>query len=99
VSDDPKVFEIICPHCHAALWVDPVTKKVLRAEKGGGKPKSSLDELLEKENKRRSEFEQKFEATAELEKQKKQRAKERFEKALADKEYLEDDETKDKDKS
>ncbi len=96
MSDDPKVFEIICPHCHTALWVDPVTKKVLRAEKGGGKAKSSLDDLLEKENKRRSEFEQKFEATAELEKQKKEKAKEKFEKALANKEYLEDDQDKDK---
>jgi hypothetical protein len=91
MSDESKVFEIACPHCHTRLWVDISTKNVIRAEKGGAKPKSSLDELLEKEHKRRSEFEQKFEATAALEKQKKEKAKEKFEKALADKEYLEDD--------
>ena len=94
MSDDPKVFDIACPHCRTVLWVDIVTKKVIRAEKGGAKAKSSLDELLEKEHKRRSEFEQKFEATAELEKQKKEKAKEKFEKALANKEYLEDDKEK-----
>jgi len=85
MTSDPKVFEIACPHCHTTIWVDAATRSVIRSEKGAAKPKSSLDDLLEKEHVRRQGFEQKFEATAELEKQKKQKAKEQFEKALADK--------------
>jgi len=71
--------------------VDPASRSVIRSEKGAAKPKSSLDELLEKEHVRRQGFEQKFEATAELEKQKKQKAKEQFEKALANKDLEEKD--------
>jgi len=91
MSADPKVFEIACPHCHTTIWVDPASRSVIRSEKGAAKPKSSLDELLEKEHVRRQGFEQKFEATAELEKQKKQKAKEQFEKALANKDIEEKD--------
>jgi hypothetical protein len=53
-------------------------------EKRGGKKKESLDELLLKEKKRTEEFERKFEATAELEKKKLEKAKEKFKKALSD---------------
>jgi hypothetical protein len=88
MSNDPNVFEIACPHCHTTIWVDSASRSVIRAEKGAAKPKSSLDELLEKEHVRRQGFDQKFEATAELEKQKKQKAKEKFEKALSDKDLL-----------
>ena len=91
MSNEPNVFEIVCPHCHTTIWVDSATKSVIRSEKGAAKPKSSLDELLEKEHVRRQGFDQKFEATAELEKQKKLKAREKFEKALADKEFLKSD--------
>jgi len=92
MSNAPNVFEIVCPHCHTTIWVDSATKSVIRSEKGAAKPKSSLDELLEKEHVRRQGFDQKFEATAELEKQKKLKAREKFEKGMADKDLLKKDE-------
>jgi hypothetical protein len=92
MSNDSSVFEIVCPHCHTTIWVDSATRSVIRSEKGAAKPKSSLDELLEKEHVRRQGFGQKFEATAELEKQKRQKAKEKYEKAMSDKDLLKKDE-------
>ena len=79
-----KVFQIVCPCCESLLWVDAVTREVIQTEKRGGKKKESLDELLLKEKKRTEEFERKFEATAELEKKKLEKAKEKFKKALSD---------------
>lgn len=76
------VFEIVCPCCHSILWVDGITRDIVKTEKQAAKKKGSLDELLEKEKKRKEEFDRKFEATAELERQKKAKAKEAFEKAL-----------------
>ncbi len=76
------MFQIICPCCQSILWTDPVTQEVIQFEKRGGKKKESLDELLEKEKKRRGEFERKFEATAELRKKRKKKAEEGFKKAL-----------------
>ncbi len=93
MSEDKKtgVFEVVCPCCQSVLWVDAVSRQVVKTEKHAAKKKGTLDELLEKEHTRRQGFDQKFEATAELEKQKKQQAKEKFEKALADKDLLKDD--------
>ncbi len=76
------VFEIVCPCCQSILWVDGINREVVQTEKRAAKKKGSLDDLLQKEKKRKDEFERKFEATAELERQKKERAKEVFEKAL-----------------
>jgi len=76
------VFEIICPCCQSVLWVDAVNREVVKTEKHAARKKGSLDDLLEKEKKRRDEFGRKFEATAELERQRKEKAKEAFEKAL-----------------
>jgi hypothetical protein len=94
MSEDKKtaVFEIVCPCCQSVLWVDVVTRGVVKTEKHAARKKGSLDELLEKEHARQQGFDQKFEATAELEKQKKQKAKEAFEKALADKDLLKGEE-------
>jgi len=80
-SDKKEVFQITCAHCHFLLWVDPVTKEVIKSEKGERK-KDSLDELLLKEKKRIDGFDRKFDATAELEKKKWNKVKEKFEKAL-----------------
>ncbi len=77
------VFEVVCPCCQSVLWVDGVSREVVKTERHAAKKKGSLDELLEKEKKRRDEFERKFEATAELERQKKDKAKEAFERALS----------------
>ena len=78
------MFQIICPCCQSILWTDPVTQGVIHFEKKGGKKKESLEELLQKEKKRRGEFERNFEATAELERKKKKKAEEGFKKALTD---------------
>jgi uncharacterized Zn finger protein (UPF0148 family) len=94
MSEDKKtgVFEVVCPCCQSVLWLDAVTREVIKTEKHAARKRGSLDELLEKEHARRQGFDQKFEATAELEQQKKLKAREKFEKALADKDSLKDDE-------
>jgi len=76
------VFEIVCPCCRSVLWVDGITREIVKTEKHAAKKKGSLDDLLEHEKKRQDEFERKFEATAELERQKKEKAREAFDKAL-----------------
>ncbi len=77
-----KVFQIQCPGCHKVLWIDPVTQQVLKSETGKRK-KGSLDDLLVQEKKKREGFERKFEATSELQKERKEKARELFEKALS----------------
>ncbi len=87
MSEEKKkagIFQIICPCCQSVLWVDGVTQEIIQTEKKGAKKKGTLDELLLKEKKRMEEFERKFEATAELEKQKLEKAKEKFAKALGE---------------
>lgn len=78
-----KVFRIECPGCHKVLWVDPVTQQVIRSEKSKRK-KGSLDDLLVQEKKKREEFERKFEATSEMQKERKEKARKIFEKAFTD---------------
>jgi hypothetical protein len=84
VKGKKQVFQIICPCCQSILWADPVTQEVIQFEKRGAKKKKSLEELLQKEKKRKSEFERKFEATAELGKKRKKKAEEGFKKALTE---------------
>jgi hypothetical protein len=76
------VFEVVCPCCQSVLWVDGVSREIVKTERQAAKKRGSLDDLLEKEKKRQEEFERKFEATAELGRQKKEKAREAFEKAL-----------------
>lgn len=78
-----EVFQVICPCCQSLLWLDPVSREVIQSKKGAAKKKQTLDELLLKEKKRKSGFERKFEATAELEKERKKKAEEGFKKALS----------------
>ena len=80
-NDREKTFEVTCPCCQATLWVDPSARSVIKSEKAARK-KASLDDLLLKEKKKQEGFESKFEATAEIEQQKRQKAKEKFEKAF-----------------
>lgn len=80
-ADNKNIFEIVCPHCGACLWIDASLKSVIKVEKVQ-KKKESLEDLLAKERERRAAFDRKFEATAELEKKKKEKAREKFEKAL-----------------
>lgn len=83
MDDKKHVFEVICPCCRAALWVDAVSRSVVRSEKGAARDRSSLDDLLSREKQRREGFERKFEATAELEKTKQEKAREKFERAMS----------------
>ncbi len=76
-----SVIHVSCPVCRSVLWIDPVSQGVVKSEKAK-KKKGSLDDLLEKEKKRKSEFDRKFEATAELEREKKKKAQEQFAKVF-----------------
>jgi hypothetical protein len=80
-KENKRVFRIQCPGCQKVLWIDPVTQEVIRTEKGKRK-KGSLDDLLVREKKKREGFERKFEATSEMQKERKEKAREIFEKAL-----------------
>jgi uncharacterized protein with von Willebrand factor type A (vWA) domain len=80
-KDDSHVFSLTCPCCEATLWIDVETRAVLRSEKAKRK-KGSLDDLLVKEQKRQSEFDRKFDATFELQREKHSKADEMFKKAL-----------------
>jgi len=78
---EKKVFRVQCPGCQKVLWIDPVTQQVIKSEKGKRK-KGSLDDLLVQEKKKQAGFERKFEAASEMQKAKKEKAREIFEKAL-----------------
>lgn len=84
MSEDKKaeVLEVVCPCCQSVLWVDSATRQVIKTEKHAAKKKGTLDDLLEQEKKRKAGFDQKFEATAELERQKKEKARAAFERAM-----------------
>jgi len=86
-AENQNIFEVICPHCGASIWIDAFLKSVLKVEKGQ-KKKESLEDLLAREREKRASFERKFEATAELEKKKKEKAREKFRRAL---EQIEED--------
>lgn len=72
---------IECPCCGSIIWIDPITRMVIKSEKAK-KKKGSLDDLLLKEQKRKDEFSRKFEATAEMEKEKRKKAQKKFEEAF-----------------
>ncbi|MGB9836139.1 MAG: hypothetical protein ACPLRX_05315 [Candidatus Saccharicenans sp.] len=90
-----KVFQVICPHCGAKLWVDASLREIIQSEKGP-KKKASFDELLQKEKKKAEEIGQRFESTLELRQKKLEQAKEAFEKALSHLDELEQEIEKDK---
>jgi len=81
-GNDEKAFEIACPHCGTVIWVDGENRNILRAERVARK-KESLDDLLSREKTKRDGMATKFEATASLEKQKKDKARDAFAKAFA----------------
>jgi len=89
-----KVFELICPHCGARLWVDSDLQAVIQSQKGE-KKKASFDDLLIKEKKKSEELGQKFESTVELRKKKLEQAEQEFKKALSHLDDLEDDKDQD----
>ncbi len=89
-KDTTRVFSIVCPCCEATLWIDGETRAALRSDKAQ-KKKGSLDDLLVKEQKRQSEFDRRFDATFELQKEKHSKADELFKKALEKAEKGEDE--------
>ncbi|TRZ92126.1 hypothetical protein D4R89_01735 [bacterium] len=76
-----SVFPVFCPCCGARLWVDGEAKGVIRSEKAA-KEKSSLDDLILREKKRKEGIDHKLDATFELQKKKHDEAEEKFKKAL-----------------
>ncbi|MCJ7580156.1 MAG: hypothetical protein MUP98_06440 [Candidatus Aminicenantes bacterium] len=78
---EPRVFYVECSCCQTKLWIDPVTKNILKSEKAQ-KKKGSLDDLLLKEKKKKDEVDRRFAATAELAKERQLIAKKKFEKAF-----------------
>lgn len=88
---EKALFSVTCPCCQTLLWIDKVSGEVIESEKPVRK-KGSLDDMLEKEHKRISEFDRKFDAGFELEREKHTKADEIFNKALKKAESGEDDE-------
>lgn len=85
MSDPQKdhVFKVVCPCCQSVLWVDENLGQVIQSEKAR-KKKGNLEDLLARQIKKTEEADQRFEATFELQKQKKENAEEKFRKALED---------------
>jgi hypothetical protein len=80
-AEQGKVFEIVCPCCRSVIWVDATTGGIVKSERAA-KKKESLDELLIKEKQKKDGFATKFEATADLEKKKRELAREKFARAF-----------------
>ena len=75
-KEKPSVFQVECPGCSSQLWIDSKTEAVIKSEKGKAK-RSSLDELLFKEKKKKEAADRRFTATAELAKERQQKAREK----------------------
>jgi hypothetical protein len=80
-AEQGKVFEVVCPCCRSVVWVDATTGGIVKSERAA-KKKESLDDLLIKEKKKKDGFATKFEATADLERKKRELAQEKFARAF-----------------
>jgi hypothetical protein len=77
--ESDRVHEVVCPCCRATLWIEAETGRLVKSEKVAAvRKKESLDDLLLQEKKKKEGFATKFEATAEVEKQKREKAAEKF---------------------
>ena len=84
-QEHEKVHEIVCPCCQATLWVEAETGRLVKSERAAAaRKKESLDDLLLREKKKQDGFATKFESTAEVEKQKREKAAEKFAAAFRD---------------
>jgi hypothetical protein len=78
-QEHQKVHEVVCPCCQATLWVEAGTGRLVKSERAAAaRKKESLDDLLVREKKKQEGFATKFESTAEVEKQKREKAAEKF---------------------
>jgi uncharacterized Zn finger protein (UPF0148 family) len=78
-EEQGKVHEVVCPCCQATLWIEAETGQLVKSEKAASaRKKESLDDLLLREKRKQEGFATKFESTAEVEKQKREKAAEKF---------------------
>jgi hypothetical protein len=95
-AEQGKVFEIVCPCCRSVVWVDAETGGIVKSERAA-KKKESLDELLIKEKQKKDGFATKFEATADLERKKRELAKEKFARAFGNIDEIEPEKPRNED--
>jgi len=90
MDSSTELIRIECPGCRLVLWVDPVSRDVVKTEKPE-KEKASLDDLLIQEKNKKLAADQRFISTARLRDRKKAEARKRFAEALSDVESQEDE--------
>ncbi len=80
-NQEEGLYSIHCPCCRARLWIDPLSREVVKSERAG-KSKSSLDDLLAREKHKKETMDRKFSSTAELARKKKAEAHDKFAQAF-----------------
>ena len=88
MSEEKSRIEVVCPHCHAQLKVDPRTGLVVRSEH----PRTtfSLEEAVQKEKSRRDKSDELFAQAFSDEKRRQESLEEKFKEALRSKDELEE---------
>lgn len=79
------IIEVLCPACHASLWVDVETKQVVQHRRSEKKVHSSFEDMLSKEKQKKEAVEERFAQAKSLEQAKKKKAAELFEQNLKEK--------------
>jgi len=79
------IIELKCPYCHANLWIDTESKNIIDHKKSLKKNFSSFDDLLNKEKEKKQKVDERFILAKKLEKAKKKKAEELFNRSLEDK--------------
>ena len=77
-----ELCEVKCPYCHATLWIDLESKKVVQHKKTAKKNTASFDQLLTNEKEKKLKVEERFSLAQDLEKAKKKKAEELFNKSF-----------------
>jgi len=80
-----RIIEIECPHCHAALWIDTVSREVVQHKKSQKKTFSTLEEMLTQEKEKKEKADERFIQARHLEQSKKKKAEDLFKEALKQK--------------
>ena len=78
-----KIIKITCPVCKSILWIDRDTEQVVKVEKHKAKKKSSLDELLGKELRKKELVDETLKAAFDISQKKKEEAKSKFEELIS----------------
>lgn len=77
-----NIIEIECPECHSNLWVDVDTKTIVQHKKVKKTNTASFDDLLLQEKVKKEKVDERFSMAKDLEKAKKKKAEEIFNKSL-----------------